>query len=126
MIELTERDRRDRDDMARRVGAELRKYRTAHGPNALSPGLVGSLFGWQRDALYKIERGERHVSLFDYLQLMWLYKETCPGHPALVLAQRLLELDDTVVKRWPRKSAQGDKWSFCLNAAMIAAEQERP
>ena len=29
-------------------------------------------------------------------------------------------------ERWPGKSAQGDKWSFCLNAAMIAAEQERP
>ena len=29
------------------------------------------------------------------------------------------------IERWPGKSAQDDKWSFCLNAAMIAAEQER-
>ena len=26
---------------------------------------------------------------------------------------------------WPAKSAGGVKWSFCLNAAMIAVEQER-
>ena len=27
-------------------------------------------------------------------------------------------------ERWPGKSAQGQKWNSCLNAARIAAEQE--
>jgi len=27
-------------------------------------------------------------------------------------------------KRWPGKSAQDDKWNFCLNAAIFVAEQE--
>ena len=28
-------------------------------------------------------------------------------------------------QRWPGKSAQRDKWIFCLRAARIAAEQEQ-
>ena len=38
------------------------------------------------------------------------------------LTQMAIELG---IQRWPGKSAQCDKWNFCLNAAMIAAEQER-
>jgi hypothetical protein len=30
-----------------------------------------------------------------------------------------------VRESWPGKSAQCDKWNFCLKAAMIAAEQEQ-
>ncbi len=30
-----------------------------------------------------------------------------------------------VKERWPGKSAQRDKWIFCLRAARIAAEQEQ-
>ena len=30
-----------------------------------------------------------------------------------------------LIKRWLGKTEQGDKWRFCLNAAKIAADQER-
>ena len=33
-------------------------------------------------------------------------------------------LDQWQQQRWPGKSAQRDKWNFCLRAARIAAAQE--
>ena len=34
---------------------------------------------------------------------------------------------DSVVESWSRKSAQADKWNFCLTAGTLwPADQERP
>ena len=49
-----------------------------------------------------------------------------PSIVARVQAARLTFLEESALREsWLGKSAQWDKWSFCLTAAKMAAEQER-
>ena len=71
-----------------RIGAEVR---AAREQAELSQAAVADMFGWERDAISKIERGVNSLTLYDYLRLMtWLRDELDPAHPALALAERLL------------------------------------
>jgi transcriptional regulator with XRE-family HTH domain len=70
-----------------RVGNDLRTLREAGG---LSQQAVADLFGWQRDAISKVERGERNLTVYDYLRLLRFFRDVAPDHPALALAERYL------------------------------------
>jgi murein DD-endopeptidase MepM/ murein hydrolase activator NlpD len=48
-----------------------------------------------------------------------------PTRRVKVTAGGQLLSDGFGVQSWSRKSAQDDKWSFCLTTAKMAAEQER-
>lgn len=72
---------------AKRVGQELRQLREASG---LSQAFLADLFGWTRDAMSKIERGDRPIGMFEYLVVMNFYRDLDPTHPAVALAKRLL------------------------------------
>jgi transcriptional regulator with XRE-family HTH domain len=76
-----------RDIFRRQVGRELRELREAYG---LSQATVADVFGWNRDAMSKIERGATPLGMFEYLRLMLFYRERVPEHPAVALAARLL------------------------------------
>jgi transcriptional regulator with XRE-family HTH domain len=88
MTTAEQQDAARRKLFAKRVGAELRLMREAGG---VSLAFVAEIFGWKKDALSKIERGERQISTFDYLTLLRWYGDLAePNHPALALAGRLL------------------------------------
>ncbi len=61
--------------------------REAHGATL---AFVAGIFGWQPAAMSKIERGERAISIYDYLTLMDLYRGLEPNHPAYALAKRFM------------------------------------
>lgn len=71
----------------RRVGQELRELREASG---LSQESVADLFNWSRDAISKIERGDRPLGMYEWLRLMQFYRDAIPNHPGVALVARLL------------------------------------
>lgn len=70
-----------------RLGAELRELREASG---VPQQTIADLFGWQRDAVAKLENGTNQIQLYDYLRLMRSFAELAPEHPALPLADQLI------------------------------------
>src|SRR5690349_21264768 len=70
-----------------RLGAELRRFREASG---ISQAMVGEVVGHTRDSMSKIERGARPLGMFEYLKIMWFFRELVPEHPAVALAAQLL------------------------------------
>lgn len=68
------------------IGQDIRRIRQECG---VSQQQVADIFGWQRDAISKLERGLFNVSLANYLQLMdWLREGAPANHPGLALADR--------------------------------------
>lgn len=51
----------------------------------MSQAELGAPFGWLKDAISKIERGDTNISLFNYLQVVEHLKDLYPDHPALAL-----------------------------------------
>ena len=87
---MTTKEQQDaacRKIFARRVGQELRQMREASGA---SQAFVADIFGWTRDAMSKIERGDRPIGMFEYLTVMRFYHDLDPTHPGVALAKRLL------------------------------------
>lgn len=76
-----------RDAFLARMGAEIRSLREA---SEMPQQAVADLFGWQRDAISKIENGRTNLSLYDYLRLMIFLRDTQPDHPAVTLADHLI------------------------------------
>lgn len=75
------------DSVKERAGAEIRKWREELG---LSQDSIAKLFGWNRDAMSKIETGKNNLSLHDYLTIVMFLREAAPpDHPALALANQL-------------------------------------
>lgn len=72
------------------MGKELRLLREKAGytcefvASALNPEQPS------RDRISKLERGVSGIDQYDYLRLMWFYRDVAPGHPAVDLAKRLL------------------------------------
>lgn len=87
MISPSKRQQAQRELLYQRAGQEIRTMRLAAGA---SQEMVADLFGWTRDALSKIERGIRPISLFEYLNVMWFLRSSKPDHPAVALAGLLL------------------------------------
>jgi hypothetical protein len=87
VIPREKQDAAQQEIFRRRLGQELRRFREASG---ISQDLAADVNGWNRDAMSKIERGERPIGMFEYLRLMWFYQELEPDHPAVALAARLL------------------------------------
>lgn len=71
------------------MGDDLRRLR---GQTELSCEEVASVLNTtaSRDRISKIERGVTGTDLFDYLRLMWFYRDIDPDHPAVELARKLL------------------------------------
>lgn len=69
------------------VGADIRTLREAA---EMPQQQIADMFGWQRDAVSKIETGKNNLSLYDYLQIVRWLGEMEPNHPALALAARYL------------------------------------
>lgn len=66
---------------------DLREMRQAAG---LSQAAVGEIFGWNRDAVSKIERGTNQIYLDDYIMLSRFLMAANPGHPSHALVEHLL------------------------------------
>ena len=73
-----------------KMGLELRELREKAGytcefvASALDPAQPS------RDRISKLERGISGIDQYDYLRLMWFYRDVAPGRPAVDLARRLL------------------------------------
>jgi transcriptional regulator with XRE-family HTH domain len=65
------------------IGTDLRRLREESG---VAQQAVADVFGWNRDAVSKIERGVTRLSLIDYLRTMDFLREVDPDHPGVVLA----------------------------------------
>lgn len=70
-----------------RIGADIRHLRTSL---QLSQQTVSDIFGWNRDAMSKVENGVTHLPLVNYLRIMDMLKEADPQHPAHALVRRYL------------------------------------
>ena len=89
-MQRTQQEIAQRDDFRARMGAELRRLREE---SELSLQMIADVLGSEkRDRISKVERGASGIDLFDYLRLMWFYREFDPSHPAVLLARRLLPL----------------------------------
>jgi transcriptional regulator with XRE-family HTH domain len=85
---MTERTKQEKAHFRARMGADLRRLREEAD---ISLQLVADVLGSEkRDRFSKIERGVSGIDLFDYLRLMWFYRDYDPQHPAVLLARRLL------------------------------------
>jgi hypothetical protein len=71
----------------RRCGEDLRQQRLAAG---LSLQAVADVFGRNRDFASKVEKGQRNLSLYDYLVWQAFLRPIEPNHAAHALAHRLL------------------------------------
>ena len=70
-----------------RVGAELREFREAA---KLTQQDVADLYGWGRDAIKKVEMGERGLSVAAYIGIVRYFAVddfAPPTHPAVALAE---------------------------------------
>ena len=80
--------RAEGDGFDARLGAELRAARERAG---LSQAAVAEVFGWQRDAISKIERGKNGLTVLEYLTLVHRLRDHFPeAHPAVPLADAML------------------------------------
>lgn len=52
---------------------------------------VASILGFQRNALSRIERGQRRIHLIDYLHIIWYFRHLTQDHPAMPLARWFFE-----------------------------------
>lgn len=72
-----------------RVGAEIRKFRTAPETKA-SLESAAEILGWEKARLSKIELGQQRIGFWEYLELM---REIAPpDHPAVILRQHINRL----------------------------------
>jgi DNA-binding winged helix-turn-helix (wHTH) protein len=71
-----------------------------------------------------------HNVLHDFPDGIWLIDLSPISNPTLVISAvaRVLDIrlqtEESSLESWPGESGQGDKWSFCLTAAKMAADQE--
>lgn len=68
------------------IGADLRRLRKRAG---MSQQEVADQFGWGRDAISKIERGESDTTVEKYLRILKCLGPADPAHPGVVLARRI-------------------------------------
>jgi hypothetical protein len=67
----------------KRIRKDVRAIREAAG---LSQEAIGDLFGWQKAAVSKVEKGYYRIRLSDYLRIVDFCRDAIPDHPALALA----------------------------------------
>jgi hypothetical protein len=90
-----EGDNEAKREFLAKMGAELRAIRlkTDNGDGPLTLEAVADVLvpgKGNRDRISKVERGTSGIDLFDYLRLLWFYREVIPDHPGVALARRLL------------------------------------
>jgi transcriptional regulator with XRE-family HTH domain len=79
-----------------RMGRELRTLREAGG---VSQAAVADLFGWQRNAISKLEAGRTTTNIYNYLRLInFLAHDTEPDHPARALLRRFMPSEKAVFR----------------------------
>jgi hypothetical protein len=83
-------------EFMRRIGADARKIREQ---TEATCEMVANVLNEtnNRDRISKFERGISGMTMYDYLLMMWWYKDVEPDHPAVALARMMLPED---VKRW--------------------------
>ena len=67
-----------------RISNDIRAIREAAG---MTQAAVADIFGWERDAVSKIEAGKVRIRLIDYLAVVKFCRHAIPGHPAIALAE---------------------------------------
>jgi hypothetical protein len=76
----------------KRLGADLRRIRRR---TDISCEAASAVIGDpNRDRISKVERGASGIEFYDYLRLMWFYRDEDPMHPAVQLARILLPEED--------------------------------
>ena len=70
---------------------EIRLKTADNDGDPLTQEKVAIWFGSEkRDRISKVERGASGIDLFDYLRLMWFFRDVALDHPGVALARRLL------------------------------------
>ena len=87
MVAINEKHDARRALFYRRIGQNIRQLREDAG---WTQEQLADLFGWNRDAISKIESGKRPVALYEYLQLLWFLRDVDLNHPGVSLARLLL------------------------------------
>lgn len=88
-----------------RLGADLRAARERAG---LSQAAVAEVFGWQRDAISKIECGKNSLTVLEYLTLVdFLRAFYPPDAPAVALADVLLPRGMGIASAMPEGRGAG-------------------
>jgi hypothetical protein len=87
----------NKHDFLIRRGAELRALRLKTEDGTGEPmglGAIAEVLNAEtasRDRISKLERGVSGIDFFDYLRLMWFYRDVAGAdHPGVALARRLL------------------------------------
>ncbi len=70
-----------------KIGMDIRAARKGAGKSQQE---IADLFGWNRDAVSKIETGKVSVSLRSYLVIMRFCAPPESDHPGVALAEKLL------------------------------------
>ena len=73
------------------IRLDIRAMREAAG---VSQYAIAELFGWERDAVSKLEVGRVRVKLDDYIRIAKFCRDAIPGHPAVALAERYLPVQN--------------------------------
>jgi hypothetical protein len=79
-------------EFLKRMGADLRRLREEAELSQEAVSDVIKDTKANRDRMSKVERGASGIELFDYLRLLWFYRDYDPQHPGVLLARRLLPL----------------------------------
>lgn len=81
------------------LGTELRGLRERAGYTCEFVAAALNPEQPSRDRISKLERGISGIDQYDYLRLMWFYRDVAPDHPAVDLAKRLLPRDALLGQR---------------------------
>lgn len=96
--------------LERRIRLDLRRVRETAGYTQEG---IAELFGWNRDAVSKLENGSRRIRMADFLQVVDFCREAIPGHPAVALIEHYA----------PAKSRRG-KSPYAPPTAKEAADED--
>ena len=73
------------------LGADMRRLREKTEQTLDFVAMVVDPDVRSRDRLSKVERGLSGISMYDYLRIMWFFRDVAPpDHPAVALARMLL------------------------------------
>ena len=72
------------------LGADMRRLRGRTEMTLDSVSMVVDPEVRSRDRLSKVERGVSGIDMYDYLRVIWYFRDVAPEHPAVALARMLL------------------------------------
>ena len=73
------------------LGADMRQLREKTERTLESVSMVVDPEVRSRDRISKVERGVSGIGMYDYLRIIWFFRDVAPpDHPAVALARMLL------------------------------------